>query len=136
MLESRYLLVGTRKGLLTYEQQNGGWSFVREDFRGAPVSFATVDARNGTWWACVDYGHWCNNLHRSLDDGNSWQEIPAPRYPEDSLRPDGQPAATSYLWIVQPGSQLPDSSTVAAIERRSGKWVLVTSAERIVEIAQ
>ena len=29
--------------------------------------------------------------------------IPAPRYPLDSLRPDEQPAATSYLWIVQPG---------------------------------
>jgi hypothetical protein len=39
------------------------------------------------------------------------------------------------LWIVQPGSQLPDSSTVTAIERRSGKWVLVTSAERVVEMA-
>lgn len=38
------------------------------------------------------------------------------------------------LWIVQPGSQLPDSSTVTAIERRAGKWVLLTSADRVVEL--
>ena len=40
------------------------------------------------------------------------------------------------LWIVQQGSQLPDSSTVTAIERRSGKWVLVTSDDRVVEMAR
>ena len=39
------------------------------------------------------------------------------------------------LWVVQPGSQLPDSSTVAAIERRAGKWVLVTSNDRVIELA-
>ena len=31
------------------------------------------------------------------------------------------------LWVVQPGSMLPDSSRVAAIEQRDGKWVLVTT---------
>ena len=100
---SRQLLVGTRKGLHTYEYDNGKWCFVRENFRGVPVSFATADPRHGTLWACLDHGHWGTKLHRSTDEGRSWEEIPAPRYPLDSLRPDGQPAATSYLWIVQPG---------------------------------
>lgn len=36
------------------------------------------------------------------------------------------------LWIVQPGSTLPDSSKVASIERRDGKWVLVTSANAVI----
>ena len=39
------------------------------------------------------------------------------------------------LWVVQPGSQLPDSSTVAAIERHGGQWVLVTSNDRVIEMA-
>ena len=38
------------------------------------------------------------------------------------------------LWVVQPGSMLPDSSRVAGIEKRDGKWVLVTSTDRVVEL--
>ncbi|KQZ87026.1 hypothetical protein ASD64_06085 [Mesorhizobium sp. Root157] len=38
------------------------------------------------------------------------------------------------LWIVQNGSKLPDSSRVAKIEQRSGKWVLVTSTNKVLEI--
>ncbi|MGB3643858.1 MAG: hypothetical protein WBG88_00105 [Mesorhizobium sp.] len=37
------------------------------------------------------------------------------------------------LWIVQPGSTLPDNSKVATIERRGGKWVLVTSTNTVIE---
>jgi hypothetical protein len=36
--------------------------------------------------------------------------------------------------VVQAGSMLPDSSRVAGIEKRGGKWVLVTSTERVVEL--
>ncbi len=39
------------------------------------------------------------------------------------------------LWIVQPGSTLPDSTKLAAIEKRNGKWVLVTSANTIIELS-
>jgi hypothetical protein len=38
------------------------------------------------------------------------------------------------LWVVQAGSTLPDSSQVASIERRNGKWVLVTSTDRVVAL--
>jgi hypothetical protein len=38
------------------------------------------------------------------------------------------------LWVVQAGSMLPDSSRVAGIEKRDGKWVLVTSTDRVVEL--
>lgn len=40
------------------------------------------------------------------------------------------------LWIVQSGSRLPDSSRVAAIEQRAGKWVLVTSKEKVIELSE
>ena len=39
------------------------------------------------------------------------------------------------LWIVQNGSKLPDSSRVTSIEQRSGKWVMVTSTDRVFEIS-
>jgi hypothetical protein len=40
------------------------------------------------------------------------------------------------LWVVQRGSRLPDSSRVAGIEQRDGKWVLVTSADRVIELSE
>jgi hypothetical protein len=38
------------------------------------------------------------------------------------------------LWVVQPGSVLPDSSYVQSIEQRNGRWVLVTSGDRVIEM--
>lgn len=38
------------------------------------------------------------------------------------------------LWIVQRGSTLPDSTEVTSIEQRGGKWVMVTSADRVIEL--
>lgn len=38
------------------------------------------------------------------------------------------------IWVVQPGSILPDASRVAAIEQRDGTWVLVTTLDRVVEL--
>ncbi len=40
------------------------------------------------------------------------------------------------LWVVQPGSRLPDSSVVSRIERRGTEWVLVTSTARELSLAQ
>jgi hypothetical protein len=40
------------------------------------------------------------------------------------------------LWVVQRGSRLPDNTRVAGIEQRDGKWVLVTSADRVIELSE
>ncbi|MEP9372700.1 hypothetical protein [Mesorhizobium sp. KR1-2] len=40
------------------------------------------------------------------------------------------------LWVVQPGSLLPDSSLVASIEQRAGKWVLLTNKDKVVALTQ
>jgi len=40
------------------------------------------------------------------------------------------------LWVVQKGSVLPDSSVVRSIEKRNGRWVLVTSTDRVIEISK
>ena len=39
------------------------------------------------------------------------------------------------MWVVQTGSTLPDASRVAAIEQRDGQWVLVTSGDRVLQVA-
>jgi hypothetical protein len=36
------------------------------------------------------------------------------------------------IWVVQPGSTLPDRTRVETIERRKGKWVVVTSSHAVL----
>lgn len=43
-------------------------------------------------------------------------------------------ADESGLWVVQRGSVLPDNTSVASIEQRDGRWVVVTSGERVIEV--
>jgi hypothetical protein len=39
------------------------------------------------------------------------------------------------IWIVQRGSTLPDNSRVSSIEKRDGRWVLVTDKDRVVAMS-
>ena len=38
------------------------------------------------------------------------------------------------LWVVQPGSRLPNASVVSSIEKRDGNWVLVTSHDMVIAL--
>lgn len=40
------------------------------------------------------------------------------------------------FWIVERGARLPDGSRVETIEQRSGQWVLVTSLNTVVSLAE
>lgn len=39
------------------------------------------------------------------------------------------------FWVVQRGSTLPDDSKVAGIEQRDGRWVLVTTGRKVLELS-
>jgi len=94
------LILGTRKGLLVTDLSGA----VRREFHlGVPVSYAAVDPRTGVWWAGVDHGRWGQKLHRSKDGGITWEEVPAPQYPEGEEISEGKPATLSYIWLIAPG---------------------------------
>ena len=97
------LLLSTRKGLVQLVPDGAGWRTLRVSFPGVPVSYAVRDPRDGRIWACLDHGHWGQKLHRSSDDGATWQELKAPAYPEGSEVKPGVPAVVRYLWVLQPG---------------------------------
>ncbi len=112
------LILGTRKGLIILERRNGRWAVKQEAFIGIPVSYTAHDSRTGTLWACLDHGHWGGKIHRSVDMGATWEEIPAPKYPEnarmlsyeeifsdEAATSEGIPVALSYIWVMQPGSR-------------------------------
>jgi photosystem II stability/assembly factor-like uncharacterized protein len=111
MTPSDTILLGTRKGLLTLRREAGGWKVARHSHPGQPVAYAATDPRSGMLWACLDHGHWGQKLQRSRDMGASWEEVPAPKYPEDAQVPDGmpgsdqppKPATLRYLWVFAPG---------------------------------
>lgn len=106
------LLLGTRKGLFIFEETANGWRAVQTAHLGQPVEYATRDPRNGTVWAAIDNGHWGEKLHRSRDEGASWEEIELPKYPEGervflpfSQDEDKTKAATlENVWMIQPGA--------------------------------
>jgi len=99
------LLLGSRKGLISYRMQNGQWKIDNISFEGIPVSIAYSDPRTGTWWACLDHGHWGVKLHRSGDRGKTWEELPAPAFPEGEEVKEGTPATTRYIWAMSQGGK-------------------------------
>ncbi len=69
------------------------------------MSIVYADERHGTWWACLDHGHWGVKLHRSQDQGATWQEVNPPAYPEGAEIKEGVAATTRYLWAMQHGGR-------------------------------
>ncbi len=102
-MQKPYLLVATRKGLVIYHFNGGEWQYQTTHFLAIPVSLAYIDERNGTWWACLDHGHWGVKLHRSTDKGTTWKEVLAPAYPEGAEVKENVPASTRYLWAMADG---------------------------------
>lgn len=73
-----------------------------ESHLGVRVSYAIVDRRTQTLYACLDHGHWGCKLQRSRDRGKNWEEIPAPKYLDGSMLKDDRPAVLRYQWCLTP----------------------------------
>lgn len=97
------LILGTRKGVMVLDRESNGWRLSQHGQSGIPVPFAFCDARNATMWASLDHGHWGPKLARSKDAGKTWEDVPAPKYPEGALVKEGKPAALEYIWYIAPG---------------------------------
>ncbi len=102
------LLLGTAKGLVVYAKKENDWQVETVYFTGFPVSMVYVDERTQTWWVGISHRHWGQKLHRSTDDGKSWQLVAAPRYPSVSLLKNGKQATLKQIWcMAQAGADKP-----------------------------
>ncbi|MCC7491310.1 MAG: hypothetical protein IT204_03135 [Fimbriimonadaceae bacterium] len=100
---AQHLLLGTRKGLFDYRPTAAGWKLERVSFLGDPVSQLLVDPRDGRWYAASALGHFGVKLHRSANQGATWEEVAAPAYPVKPDDPDDRnPWTLSYLWALEP----------------------------------
>jgi photosystem II stability/assembly factor-like uncharacterized protein len=99
------LLVATRKGLFDFKRSPSGWTAAPPHFLGSPVSMCLRDPRDGALYAALDLGHFGVKLHRSDDDGSTWNEIATPSY--EGVEPaEGSTEAPSLklIWSLETGA--------------------------------
>jgi len=115
-MSKKLLFLGTRKGLIIYKKSERSWDYHSSHFPGIPVTLAYADEHTKTWWACLDHGHWGIKLHKSIDQGNNWEELEAPKYQEGLEIKDGVPATNKYIWaITNGGKNNPDKLLIGTI---------------------
>jgi photosystem II stability/assembly factor-like uncharacterized protein len=107
------LFVATRKGLFSFARVGSGrWDVERVAFLGDAVSMMLPDARDGALYAGLGLGHFGVKLRRSMNRGESWEEIAAPAFPAppsetlDTL-PDGKPWPwrVEQIWALEAGAE-------------------------------
>ena len=131
------LLLGTRKGLFDLRRANGAWSIAHSAFLGQPVSMLLADARDKTIYAALALGHFGVHLHRSADDGKTWQEVAAPAFAKvegaEAETKDKAPSV-SLIWAIEPSDNKPGTLWAGTIpgglfqsQDRGDSWSLVES---------
>src|SRR2546429_494027 len=105
------LYLATRKGLFTVDRGEGKhaeWNITGSAFLGDPVSNVLYDRRDGGLYAALNLGHFGVKLHRSHDQGKTWEECPTPKYPvveeAEADKPDAdKPPSLKQIWVMEAG---------------------------------
>jgi hypothetical protein len=135
-----------------FNQEQFGVQAIAFGGRGHNAGRIMVDPKQGENLAEVA----SQEVSKNLDLFSTGTVQPKPETPDQAPGLDQQPFPTEAakfrlvhvangramieddagLWIVQQGSSLPDSTRVKSIEKRKGQWVLVTSADKVIEISE
>ncbi len=91
------LIAGTDKGLLVYIKKDQEWMLKDIHFIGMPIGYFHFDERNGAWWVAINHKHWGPKLYRSLDEGESFTELSAPKFD------NGSSQTTKSIWNIGHG---------------------------------
>jgi hypothetical protein len=137
---SDHLLVATRKGLFTLERRRAGWAANLIGFAGIPVTNVLRDGERGVIYAALKHGHFGPKLHRSDDDGATWQEISSPSFAAGTA---GAPSLFQ-IWTIEAGGRgHPDRLWIGAIpaglfrsDDRGESWQLMQSLWDVPERAR
>lgn len=139
--------VATRKGVFTIDRSDVEWGITKVDFLGVNATIVMRDPRDGWLYVALDHGHFGTKLHRSPDDGQTWEEVAVPAFPaftdEDHKKQanSGEWGARrdfstlGEIWELTPGG--PDQPGVLwagtipgglfRSDDRGASWQLVTS---------
>ncbi len=125
------LFVCTRKGLFRFQRTAGKWQQTFVAFLGQPVTAFLADPRTGTWYAALNLGHFGAKLHRSTNQGATWDELAMPALPKSE---DKDAPSLNQIWALEAGGAdqpglLWAGSLPAALFRNDqngdGAWQLV-----------
>jgi hypothetical protein len=97
---SQALFVCTRKGLFRFQRTGGRWQQTYVAFLGQPVTAFLADARTGNWFAALSLGHFGAKLHRSTDQGATWEELTMPALPKSD---DKDAPSLNQIWALEAG---------------------------------
>lgn len=97
------VILATRKGVITLNNRGKSWQVTQSEFPGIAASYAFRHPYSKVLWAALETDHWGAKLQRSGDDGETWEEIEMPKYPQGALVTEGVPATLSYIWLVSAG---------------------------------
>jgi photosystem II stability/assembly factor-like uncharacterized protein len=95
------ILAGTRKGLfvLRGDESRRAWKLEAPLLPGWEVMHAVRDPRDGTLYACTNHMVYGPNVHRSSDEGRTWEHADEIGLPEESG------LKLEKTWHVRPGRQ-------------------------------
>lgn len=104
------LLVGTRRGLFTLRSPDRReWRLTGPELAGREVYHAIRDPRTGRLWAATDHKVWGPHVHRSEDDGATWDVLDAaPHHPDER--------GLKAIWFLAPGPTDAPGTLWAGIE--------------------
>ena len=107
---SDQILVATRKGVFRIDRTGGSWKIGATSFLGDNCNMLLADPRDGTWYACLDHGHFGVKIHRSENRGESWEECGVPVYPGDPEpakgpidNSEGSKSSLKLVWSLETG---------------------------------
>jgi len=124
------LFVGTKRGLfvLRSDPSRTRWSVSPPLLAGREIYHAFLDPRDPrTAWAASDHAVWGAHIHRSIDQGRTWEVLEAaPHYADDR--------GLKAIWEIAPGPADRPDRIYAGIEPaglflsqdRGGHWAPVT----------
>ena len=94
------LFVSTRKGLFRFQRSGGKWQQTYVAFLGQPVTAFLADPRTGHWYAALNLGHFGAKLHRSTNQGATWDELTMPTLPKSE---DKDAPSLNQIWALEAG---------------------------------
>jgi photosystem II stability/assembly factor-like uncharacterized protein len=108
---SNRILLSTKKGLFVLGKKGGRWKLRGKAFLGQDVTIALHDRQRDVVFAALHHGHFGCKLQRSLDGGETFEEVASPKYPDkpagvedkDPFRGTEVPWSVQLLWSLEAG---------------------------------
>ncbi|VUD56368.1 hypothetical protein TDB9533_02023 [Thalassocella blandensis] len=95
------LFVASRKGLFCFEATASQWTLTGKSFLGEPVTAITQSASKQYLVAALNLGHFGVKLHRSSDQGQTWEEIDAPSYKGVHSDAQEDDPSLQLVWVLE-----------------------------------